>query len=318
MTRTGRILTLGEGLGVVRASAVGSLATASALDIGTGGAELNVAVGLARLGAVVTWLGRVGDDGVGRRVVRDLRGEGVEVRASVDPAAPTGLLLKETPIQGRSVVSYYRTGSAGSRLSTEDLSGVDWTAVALLHITGITPAISATARAAVDAAIDAASAAGAAISFDVNHRSRLWSAEEAAPVYRRLAERSTIVFAGEDEAALLAPDAGGDAESLMHGIAAAGVREVVLKRGALGATALVDGERFTVEGVRISVVDTVGAGDAFVAGYLAELMSGKDVPERLGTAVRTGAFACLHPGDWEGAARRDDLRLLEDGEPVRR
>ncbi|MFC0680126.1 sugar kinase [Lysobacter korlensis] len=318
MTGTGRVLTLGEGLGVLRTGSVGSVATASALDVGTGGAELNVAIGLARLGTAVTWVGRVGDDGIGRRVLRELRAEGVDVRAAVDPEAPTGLLLKEFPIPGRSVVSYYRAGSAGSRLSPDDLSPIHWSGVALLHVTGITPAISPTASAAVDAAIDAASAAGAAISFDVNHRSRLWSAADAAPVYRRLAQRATIVFAGEDEASLLAPGARRDAETLMRAIASSGVREVILKRGALGASALVDGERFTRDGVPISAVDTVGAGDAFVAGYLAELLAGSDVPGRLTTAVRTGALACLHPGDWEGAPRRADLALLDDGEPVHR
>ncbi|RIX28499.1 sugar kinase [Amnibacterium setariae] len=307
------VLTLGEALGVLHTGE--SIAHASHLRIGTGGSEANVAIGLARLGAPVAWLGRTGDDGLGRRVVRELRAEGVDVRAVVDPAAPTGLLLKETDGAGRTEVVYHRRGSAGGRLAPEDLAAADGVPVEHLHVTGITPALSASAAATVDAALDRWS--GVPVSFDVNHRSRLWSGETAAPAYRALAARADVVFAGFDEALLLAPDAA-DPEDAARRIAALGPAEVVVKLGEDGALALVDGEVLRMPAVPVRVVDTVGAGDAFVAGWLAERVLGRPVEERLRTAVRAGAAACTHAGDWEGLPFRRDLEAPVALEPVRR
>ncbi len=299
-----RVVTLGEGLAVLRTTEVGSLAQLSQLQVGTGGAEGNVAVGLARLGVPVTWLGRVGDDGLGRRVARELRAEGVDVVAIVDGAAPTGLLLKESPTPGSTVITYHRAGSAGSRLTPDDLALLPLQQGDVLHLTGITPALSASARATVFAALDLADAVGATISYDVNHRSRLWSTEEAMPVHREIAARAHLLFASDDEVELL-----GGVEA----------PELVITRGAAGASALRDGRLVEQAAVPLaSVVDTVGAGDAFVAGYLAELVSGSSVEQRLLTGVRTGAAACLHPGDWEGAATRADLAAVAGGDPVQR
>ena len=142
-----------------------------------------------------------------------------------------------------------------------------------------------------------ADAAGATISFDVNHRSRLWRGRDAATTHRRIAARAALVFAGEEEAELLAPG-GGDPSNRAAAIAALGPTEVVIKRGAAGALVLVDGTRTErVPAVSVDlVVDTVGAGDAFVAGYLAERLAGRELAIRLDTALRAGAAACRHPG----------------------
>ncbi|BDZ64086.1 sugar kinase [Agromyces mangrovi Wang et al. 2018] len=334
---SGRVLTVGEGLAVLRARDIGSLVTVGDLVVGTGGAEGNVAIGLARLGTPVTWLGRVGDDGFGRRVVRELRAEGVDVVAPVDAGAPTGLLVKSTPAAGRTDVAYYRAGSAGSRLEASDLDAVDVAEFALVHVTGITPALSASASGAVDALVARAVAAGVPVSFDVNHRSSLWAdADAAAERYRALAAQASVVFAGDDEAALLVGP--GSPEELAERLAGLGPAEVVIKLGAEGALVRTgagavdggtrhDGRAADSDGtpqvlrraaVPVEVVDTVGAGDAFVAGYLAERVAGLPVAARLATAVRTGAAACTHPGDWEGAATRADLAQDVGGDPVRR
>lgn len=313
---SGRILTFGESLAVLRATELGSLAQLGSLAVGTGGAEGNVAIGAARLGAPVAWYGRVGDDGLGRRVTRELRAEGVEVHAVVDPTAATGLLLKETPAPGRTTVTYYRAGSAGSRLAPEDLP-LHLTRDDILHLTGITPALSPSARAAVRHAISLADEAGASISYDVNHRTRLWDLADATPVHRELVARARTVFAGDDEARLVTGVASDDPRELAEALAALGPREVVVKLGADGALAWIDGEVFREGAVPLPhVVDTVGAGDAFVAGYLAERLDGRSPAESLLTAVRTGAAACLHPGDWEGAPTRADLASTGDGDPV--
>ncbi|NQX26142.1 sugar kinase [Microbacteriaceae bacterium VKM Ac-2854] len=311
------VLTVGETMALVRAAELGGLEHVTDLKLGIGGAESNVAVGLARLGQQVTWLGRVGDDGLGRRIRRELRAEGIDVRAITDQQAPTGLMLKESRTATRTRVSYYRRDSAGSRLDIDDLDGIDVAAFRLVHVTGITPSLSESARRAIDALIDRANRAGVPVSFDVNHRSALWPTGDPGELYRSIAARSRIVFAGDDEARLLT-DLGEDAAALASAIATLGPTEVVIKLGAAGAAAFVKGVAHSSPAVPIAPVDTVGAGDAFVAGYLAEWLVGTPPPGRLATACRTGAFACLNPGDWEGYARRDELPLLTAGDPVAR
>jgi 2-dehydro-3-deoxygluconokinase len=302
-----RVVTLGETMALLRPEGDAPLAQVDRLSVGIGGAESNVAIGLARLGTDVAWLGRVGADGFGDRIVRELRGEGVDVIAVVDATAPTGLMVKEHAATGTArPLVYYRTGSAGSRLAAGDLDALRVPDSALLHVTGITPALSETAHDAVLAAISSATAAGVPVSFDVNHRPSLWRDRDAVGTYRAVAAHATIVFAGLDEAQLLVGGEPGAAEAATA-IAALGPSQVVIKLGADGCLALIDGERFDVPAIAVQVVDTVGAGDAFVAGYLAELLAGLPPEARLTTAVTTGAFACTSPGDWEGFPRRDQL-----------
>ena len=109
---------------------------------------------------------------------------------------------------------------------------------------------------------------------------------------------------------------GVDAESLARGLAALGPAEVLVTRGAQGAVAVIDGELHTVDAVPVAVVDTVGAGDAFTAGYLAERLTDASLEQRLRTAVVAGALACTHPGDWHGYPRRAELDSLHGDDPV--
>jgi 2-dehydro-3-deoxygluconokinase len=311
------VVTLGETMGLFRAASVGALAHVSDFHLGIGGAESNVAIGLTRLGRTVTWVGRVGSDGIGRKITRELRAEGVDVRAILDEDAATGVMIKEQRTSDTAQVFYNRSGSAGSRLSPEDLPVAEIASAALLHVTGITPALSASAAAAVTAAVDIAVAAGVPVSFDINHRASLWRGRDAGPAYRALAARATLVFAGVEEAAILAPGATTPSE-FAAAIADLGPTQVIITLGPDGCLALVDGREYLRAAIPVRAVDTVGAGDAFVAGYLAEFLEALPVEHRLDTAVTVGAFACLHPGDWEGYPRRSELGLLHNSEPVTR
>jgi 2-dehydro-3-deoxygluconokinase len=310
-----RVLTLGESMGLLRGDGLGGFEHLAAARIDTGGAEGNTAIGLARLGTPVTWLGRVGADALGRRVAGDLRAEGVDVEAIVDPDAPTGLMLKSAPRAGATVVDYYRRGSAGSRLAPGDLDRVDFAGCGILHVTGVTLALSDSARATVHEAVARAKAAGALVSFAVNHRSKLWPAAEACAEYERVLAAADIVFASDDEARMLRP--GADPESLARELAEAGPAEALVTLGADGAVASIDGEVHRVAAEPITPVDTVGAGDAFAAGYLAERLAGEGPARRLRTAALTGALACQHPGVWQGAPRRDELDRRNPGDVAR-
>jgi 2-dehydro-3-deoxygluconokinase len=310
------VLTFGETMALMRADQIGPLAHVSTMGLGIGGSESNVAIGLRRLGVQSVWCGRVGADSLGQLVEREIRAEGVDVRIAVDPSAPTGLMIKERRTPDAQRVSYYRAGSAGSRIVPSDIDDALIAGAGLLHVSGITPALSAQAAETLRYAIGVARAAGVPVSFDLNFRGNLWSAEGAGSVYRDIIPFADIVFAGEDEAAIAVGP--GEPEELARRIASLGPGQAVIKLGADGALALVDGTVFRQAAVPVSVVDTVGAGDAFVAGYLAELMEGRGPVDRLRTAAATGAFACLVPGDWEGFPRRHELALLEAKEPVSR
>ena len=308
------VVTLGETMGLLRATSVGSLEHVGDFALHIGGAESNVAIGVARLGRPAVWIGRVGDDGIGRRVLRELRAEGVAVDAVVDPDARTGLMLKETPTSGSTRVLYYRAGSAGSRLGVADLDLDRIAGAGVLQVTGITLALSDSAQAAVFAAVDAAVAAGVPVSFDVNHRAALWRDRDPRDLYRRVAERAAIVFAGTDEAELLV-GSGSPAEQATR-IAGLGPTQAIVKLGEAGCVASIDGEALAAPAEPITPLDTVGAGDAFVAGYLVALLDGLAAADRLRQGTRCGAFACLGPGDWESLPRRADLDAFGSADPV--
>ena len=310
------VLTFGETMALMRADQVGPLAHASTLSLGIGGSESNVAIGLQRLGVQAVWCGRVGADSLGNLVEREIRAEGVDVRIAVDPSAPTGLMIKERRTPATQRVSYYRAGSAGSRITPADVDEQLISRAELLHVSGITPALSPQAEVTLRYAVDTARAHNVTVSFDLNYRGNLWSAEGARNVYRDIIPRADIVFAGDDEAAIAV--GAGEPEELARRISALGPSQTVIKLGADGALALIDGTLFRQEAVTVDAVDTVGAGDAFVAGYLAELVTGRGPQDRLKTATATGAFVCLVPGDWEGFPRRHELSILRTREPVSR
>ncbi|MCW2163261.1 2-dehydro-3-deoxygluconokinase [Microbacterium hydrothermale] len=308
-----RVVTLGETMALARTTEIGSLRHASGLALGIGGAESNVAVGLRRLGVDASWLGRVGDDPLGERIARELRGEGVDVHALVDAGAPTGLMIKERPSAASTAVHYYRRGSAGSRVRKADVPDGWVEEAALLHVTGITPLLSDTARATVLAVVERAHDAGVPVSFDINYRSALAAPEVAGPILREIAERATLVFGGVEELELLGPDA-------VTSLLAVGVAQVIVKRGPEGAAVLTPDGMTEALGFMIDPLDTVGAGDAFVAGYLSAWLEDLSAADALVRGNACGAVACLVPGDWEAAPTRRDLErfLAGGGDPVRR
>ncbi|MEU3478156.1 sugar kinase [Streptomyces sp. NPDC033754] len=313
MTRPApELITLGEVMAVAAATGPSPFATGAPLRLGWAGAEATVAIGVSRLGHRAAWTGRVGEDAAGAMILAGLRAEGVDVSgARTDPAAPTGLMLRERRTADRLRVTYYRAGLAGSRLAPDDLDDELLSTARILHVTGITPALSPSARAAVEHAVAVARAAGVTVSFDVNHRERLWSRAEAAEVLAGFLPYADIVFAGPEEAALFVPEVPeGEPERMARALARLGPAQAVLKLGAEGALAVADGALHVQRAVPVTAVDPVGAGDAFVSGYLAAVLDGSPVPERLRLAALCGAFAVSVPGDWEGLPHRAELGLL--------
>ena len=307
------MVTVGEAMASLRGP--GPLRLGGTMRLSIAGAESNVAIGLARLGHRARWIGRVGDDEMGALVVRTLRAEGVDTSSVfVDPDRATGLLLFERRVSEIVRVSYYRSGSAGGALTADDVLPALDDGARLLHVTGVTLALGAKAVDCVVAAIRRARERGIVVSLDVNFRSRLWSATAARETLRPLIRGIDIMFASEDELCLVATDpaAGIDAAALQ--LIADGVRDVVVKRGASGADSYTSAGKFSVPARSVPVVDVVGAGDAFVAGYLSALLDDRVVTERVERGVTTAAFAVAREGDWEGLPDRGDLHLLDAAE----
>lgn len=303
--RSSELVTLGETMAMF--SGHGLLRHARSLAVSLGGSESNVAVAVCRLGHGAAWIARVGDDEWGRLILRELGGEGIDLRsARMDSEAKTGLMFKEHRTADSSRVSYYRAGSAGSRLEPGDIDEGLVRAARVLHVTGITPALSASARAAVLAAVELARAAGVLVSLDLNYRSALWTADEARPVLRDMTRRADLVFGSEEEVELVVGGAG-DPEAAARALAALGPARAVVKRGDKGALALADGELTVQPAMPVRAVDAVGAGDGFVGGYLAGLLRGLAAAEALRVAAVAGAFAVTVHGDWEGLPSWEEI-----------
>lgn len=262
------LLAIGETMALVVPARPEPLRTATAFRLSMGGAESNVACHLAGAGHRAAWFSALGQDALGDRVRDEIAAHGVDVsRVRRDASAPTGLYLKD-PGQG---VSYYRAGSAASRLAPADLAAIDWTQVRIVHLTGITPALSASCRELVPAAITAARAAGVVVSVDVNFRPALWdSIEQAAAALRAIARTADIVLVGRDEAETLWGTATADQ---VRGLFPE-VPHLVIKDADVEAVEFTAApapapapQRTAVPTPRVDVVEPVGAGDAFAAGW---------------------------------------------------
>lgn len=269
------LITLGETMVLVTPSDATRLADADDVRLTIGGAESNVAAQVASLGHRAAWVSALGDDVLGRRLQRTVAAQGVDTRWVVfDGDAPTGVYFKD-PGHG---VHYYRAGSAASRMGPESVVDVPFEAAEIVHISGITPALSRGCAAMIDAVVERVTAAGRGLlSFDVNHRRALWEASVAAPALLDLANHADIVFVGLDEAQTLwgcsTPE---DVRTLV-----ASPAHLVVKDGDVGATEFSHAGAVFVPAIPTEVVEAVGAGDAFAAGWIAAKLAGGEADERL-------------------------------------
>ena len=322
-SREADVVTIGESMVLLQPLSDGPLAYAPLFTRSIAGAESNVSIGLARLGLKARWISRLGADPFGDAVLSTLAGEGVDVSfAERDAAYPTAVYFKEFKGYGDPNVYYYRKGSAMSRLAPEHLKPEWFAGARHLHVTGITPALGERTADAVREAMVQARSRGLTVSFDPNLRRKLWSEEDARRTLLSLIPLCDIFLPGIEEAEFLAgPRSESEYGSYFLGL---GPRIVALKlgeRGSVGFTA--DGEvRAEPHAVR-RIVDTVGAGDAFAAGFLSVYiergLEGDGLLRALERANLMGALATQYKGDWEGLPKRSELdRLLSGGQETTR
>lgn len=302
------LATVGESMVMFTPDPPVPLADARQVAIHVGGAESNVATYLAELGFRTQWASMVGDDPFATIILRRLATSGVDVSGVETVAgARTGVYVKD-PSDGVTTVYYFRHLSAATLLTPDFLARALTSRARVLHLSGVTAALSSTALDLLWEALDGRSRYGAVTSFDVNFRPGLWTAAEAAPVLAALANRSDVVFVGLDEANVLWGCA--NAEQVREVLA--GASRVVVKDGANGAYTLgPEGVAFEPS-LRVSVVEPVGAGDAFAAGYLAAALEGCAERQRLRMGHLLASAALTVSSDLAPAPSRADLLRCRD------
>ncbi len=299
------------------------LEQASDLDVQIGGTEANVAAACARLGlrtAVISVL--PAEHAWGDRTVRELTGHGVDCRGILRrPGQRMGLYFIEYGMAPRPVrILYDRRDSAFSRLVAED---VDWALVRdarLVHLTGVTAALGSNVRDVVRRAIAEAAGAGVPVSFDVNYRSRLWSPKEARDFLAEILPRVRYLFIGADDAATVF-ELEGSPERVLEGLhPLAPAATIALTLGEAGSAVLTAGRiHRPSRRYLVSVVDRVGAGDAFAAGFLWATLIGRDAQQAVDAATALAALKCTIWGDVPLVSRAELEELLAtDSTEIRR
>ncbi|MGO4616884.1 sugar kinase [Nocardia sp. 2YAB30] len=317
-----RAVTVGEGLAVLVAQP-GPLEESETFERTAGGAEANVATVLTQLGVDTAWLSRVGDDGFGRYLVHHLADRGVDVSAvGTDPRRPTGVYVKErgggsgraTDLAERaSRMLYYRTGSAASALSAADLAALPAAQLLdgceLIHFTGITTALSESATELTEALISLPRD-GRLVSFDLNYRHALWTGRgtAVAEILARHVRGSDVAFLGADEA--LAVFGTGHADELRALFPEP--RQLIVKNDRHTVTGFDGTQRIEVPALTLDVTERIGAGDAFAGGYLAALLHGRPLEQRLRLGHLCAAAALTGSGDVAELPPRPVLERLAD------
>ena len=312
------LVTLGEVLLRLAVPAPQRIETAQQLDVQIGGAEANVAAAAARLGLSTAWISALPDNAWGDRVLRELIGHGVDCAGVRRIAgARLGVYFLEYATAPRPIrVLYDRRDSAFARLGPDD---VDWEPVRrarVVHLSGITPALGATSRALIDRALQEVRCE---LSFDLNYRATLWSGDQARAFTTPILPRVRYLFIGAEEARVVF-GIDGEPEHVLTALARlAPQASIALMQGADGCTVLHDGRilrprrRHPVE-----LVDPIGAGDAYVGGFLWATLTGRAVEDAIDAGQAVAALKCSMWGDIARITPRDVDDLLSGGPSVRR
>ncbi|PZD62975.1 sugar kinase [Pantoea ananatis] len=304
------VITIGEAMAMFVAGETGDLAAVDTFVKRAAGAELNVAIGLARLGLKVGWVSRVGQDAFGRFICQVLDKENIDHRqVTVDPRYPTGFQLKSKVDDGSDpLVEYFRKGSAASHLSPTDFDHDYFGAARHLHLSGVAAAISDSSLELTKHAAKEMRARGKTLSFDPNLRPVLWRSEgEMRKQLNLLAEYADWVLPGEKEGYILTGYR--QPQDIADFYLDKGVKAVIIKTGCEGAWyKTASGEQGQVEAMRVdNVVDTVGAGDGFAVGVISALLEGKPLVQAIRRGNKIGSLAIQVIGDSEGLPSRQQL-----------
>ncbi len=294
------------------------LADATELDLQVGGAELNVCAALASLGRSCSWLSGLPEQELGEQVIRRARAAGIDTSGVIRQMGRMGLYFVEFAASPRAInVIYDRQGSVVTSLRPADLNWDLLLNTRVLHLTGITAALSPGCQDICNTAVRKAKAYGVTVSFDVNYRSKLWSVQQAASVLLPLLKEVDILICGRADAIQLFGLSGTD-QDILSGLSALSPAEhIILTQGSDGALMRLEDELLQVSGLSVDVVDRLGAGDAFTAGVIDAYLDG-DIQAGLQRGVALSAMALTQNGDMLLTTRQELDGLLAGQSAIRR
>ena len=309
--KPGKVLLVGEAMALFTAEQEGDLAEVADFGASVAGAELNVCVGLARLGQRPVYMTKLADDPFGDRIMRFMERNGIDTSlVTVSQERPTGFMIKSKVSKGDPKTHYWRKGSAASTLAPADVRALDWSGISVMHLTGILPPLSETTLAASHELVAQARAHGAFVSFDPNLRPAIWpSLDLMRSTLRELAADADLVLPGIGEGRELfgAETIEDTAQAFIDNGAAC----VVVKDGPKGAYASNGSEHCYVPGFVVDhVVDTVGAGDGFAAGVLSALLEGRGIAAAMERGCALGAIQTQFVSDNEGLPTPAELEAF--------
>jgi 2-dehydro-3-deoxygluconokinase len=305
----GKVLLFGEPMALFSAEAEGPLEEVEVFRRSLAGAEVNVCIGLTRLGHDVSYITKLGEDPLGKYVKNFLDKEGIGTEfITFDPIYKTGTMLKSKVSSGDPVTAYYRKGSAFSHMTAEDIDKINFEGVDLVHVTGIPPALSRGCREATYRLMDRAKEAGIFVTFDPNLRPALWESEEVMiKVINELAAKCELILPGVAEGLTLMGS--NNPEKIADYYQGLGINYVIIKNGSKGAYVRSGSETFIQQGFKVEkVVDTVGAGDGFAVGILSGKLEGLSLRDSAIRANAIGAIQVTFVSDNEGLPTREELK----------
>lgn len=304
----GKVLLFGEAMGLFIAQEQGSLEEIINFKKSVAGAELNVAIGLKRLGHDVMYISKVGEDFLGNYIKKYMEKENIYTSyIKFDKYKKTGLMFKSKVENGDPKTEYYRKNSAFSNIELNDLDNIDFKEIDILHLTGIPLAISENCRKIVYYLINKAKENKVYITFDPNLRIDLWkNTETMISIINDIAKECDLILPGINEGKILT---GRDSiEEIFKFYEELGVKEIVIKDGKEGAYIKIKNNCFYEKGFNVKeVIDTVGAGDGFAIGIISSKLEGLDEKSCLIRANAIGAMQVQVVGDNEGLPDRDKL-----------
>jgi 2-dehydro-3-deoxygluconokinase len=306
-------VTMGESMMAFEALDYGPLREVSLFKKWVGGAEDNFAIALARLGFKCGWFSRLGNDEFGREIYRTIRGEAIDVsRVIFDSHAQTGVFFVERRGNGEFECYFYRRLSATSRISSSDIDPDYIKQAKIVYLTGITPVISESARSASEKVLQLALRNKQTIVFDPNLRLKMCDIATSRSILIPMMQESSYVLPGEQELKLLM-----DCKEMPAAIEKAhslGIDKLVVKVGARGAILALRGqETREIPGFAVDPVSSIGAGDAFAAGFAAGLLKEQELSECVRWGNALGAFCLMASGPYQALPDFEKLQVFLGG-----
>lgn len=309
-----KTILFGEPMALLIADTTGPLEEVEHFTRALSGAEVNVSIGLSRLNHQVEYLTRLGDDPFGHYIENQLKKNNIGTSmVTYDSVYRTGIQLKNRVTDGSDPYApYYRKGSAASHISVKEIDALDLTDVELVHVTGIPPALSESARETTFRLMERAKEEGIFLTFDPNLRPALWENEETMiRVINELAQNTDVVLPGIGECAILAGTE--DVEAAADFYQNLGAKTVVIKDGSNGAYVRDGKASYRVPGYKVTnVVDTVGAGDGFAVGVLSGILEGLEMKESVLRGNAIGAIQVMNISDNEGLPTHEELKKFQE------